>query len=317
MENKRLAAGPLKYVICFVFVIFAAMLLTGGRKREELPGQESAFLSSGQQTMEQESAETAEERMTLSFINIGKGDAFLLEIPQDGYYLCDTGKAEDYPRIAALLRQKGVKSLKGIFLSHGHKDHTGSLKFVLADFPTEYIYLSALDTVTYKSVDVPALAEEYGVHLAALTGGETLQLGAAEVQVWIPDKVYKKKGNNNSMVLRFCYGETAYLMTGDMEKKAEARLLESGWEVKADVLKLGHHGKEDSTSRKFLEKVSPKYGIITGNWEESPKSMNEKIAKRLKDCDVQAFYSEGDQLAVDFISDGTSVWTEMVPDIGK
>lgn len=205
-----------------------------------------------------------------------------------------------------------MDSLKGIFLSHGHKDHTGSLEAVLADFPTECIYLSAADSVTYESIDVPALAAKYGARLVALSGGEALQLGAAKVQVWIPDKLYKKKDNNNSMVLRFCYGKTAFLMTGDMEKKAEARLLESGWEISADVLKLGHHGKTDSTGKEFLEKVKPRYGIITGSREESPESMNEEIAGRLKECGVQAFYSEGEQLATDFISDGTSVWTEEV-----
>ena len=70
--------------------------------------------------------------------------------------------------------------------------------------------------------------------------------------------------------------------------------------------------KTDSTGKEFLEKVKPQYGIITGSREESPESMNEEIAGRLKECGVQAFYSEGEQLATDFISDGTSVWTEEV-----
>lgn len=306
-EKRKAGIGPVKQAARLICIFLTAVLLSGCANRGELP-------PSGQQADVQENAAAPENQMILSFINIGKGDAFLLKLPEDGYYLCDTGKAEDYPIIARLLRQKGVDSLKGIFLSHGHKDHTGSLEAVLADFPTECIYLSASDSVTYESVDVSALAAQYGASLNALSGGEVLQLGTAEVQVWIPDKVYKKKDNNNSVVLRFCYGKTAFLMTGDMEKKAEDKLLESGREVSANVLKLGHHGKTDSTGKDFLEKVSPQYGIITGNWEESPDSMNEEIAERLKECKVQAFYSEGDQLAIDFISDGTSVWTQEVPD---
>lgn len=313
MNVKRKArTKPFKQITCFICMIFTMMLLTGCTNRGGPPEEGGSLPSSGSQADVQKTATASENQMTLSFINIGKGDAFLLKLPEDGYYLCDTGKAEDYPIISRLLRQKGVDSLKGIFLSHGHKDHTGSLEAVLSDFPTECIYLSAVDSVTYESIDVSALAAEYDARLVSLSGGETLQLGAANVQVWIPDKVYKKKDNNNSMVLRFCYGKTAFLMTGDMEKKAEARLLKSGWEISADVLKLGHHGKTDSTGKEFLEKVKPQYGIITGSWEESPESMNEEIAERLKECGVQAFYSEGEQLATDFLSDGTSVWTEKV-----
>ncbi|WP_321002402.1 ComEC/Rec2 family competence protein [Eisenbergiella porci] len=310
--KRKAGTGPLKKITSFICIILTVMLITGCANRNG-PAEEGGGLPSSCAAADvRETTEASENQMILSFITIGKGDAFLLKLPEDGYYLCDTGKAEDYPIISRLLRQKGVDSLKGIFLSHGHKDHTGSLEAVLADFPTECIYLSAADSVTYESIDVPALAAKYGARLVALSGGEALQLGAAKVQVWIPDKLYKKKDNNNSMVLRFCYGKTAFLMTGDMEKKAEARLLESGWEISADVLKLGHHGKTDSTGKEFLEKVKPQYGIITDSREESPESMNEEIAGRLKECGVQAFYSEGEQLAIDFISDGTSVWTEEV-----
>ena len=303
-----------KGIPCLLTVIlFAAVLLLsgcGGQALSKDAAEENPTLSSHQ---EAHTEETADDRMILSFIQVGKGDAFLLYIPEDGYYMCDTGKAEDFPQISRLLRQKEVTSLRGIFLSHGHKDHTGSLEAILAAYPTERIYLSGRDTVTYESVDVPALAAEYGAEIVALAGGESLQLGSALAQIWIPDKVYQKKDNNNSMVIRFCYGDTSYLMTGDMEKKAEAKLLESGFPLQADVLKLGHHGKTDSTSRDFLERVQPAYGIITGNQEESPKSMNEEIAGRLKACHVQAFYSEGGLLAVDFISDGTHVRTEEIP----
>lgn len=313
MNVKRKArTRPFKQITCFICMIFTMMLLAGCTNSGGSAEEGGGLPSSAPRADVQETAAASENQMILSFINIGKGDAFLLKLPGDGYYLCDTGKAEDYPIISRLLRQKGVDSLKGIFLSHGHKDHTGSLEAVLTDFPTECIYLSAADSVTYESIDVTALAAEYGASLVPLSGGETLQLGAAKVHVWIPEKVYKKKDNNNSMVLRFCYGKTAFLMTGDMEKKAEARLLKSGWEISADVLKLGHHGKTDSTGKEFLEKVKPQYGIITGSWEESPESMNEEIAERLKECGVQAFYSEGKQLATDFLSDGTSVWTEEV-----
>ena len=69
--------------------------------------------------------------MVLSFINIGKGDAFLIQEPDGGYYMWDTGKEEDYPMVERLLDIKKVERLDGIFLSHGHKDHAGGLELIM------------------------------------------------------------------------------------------------------------------------------------------------------------------------------------------
>ena len=132
------------------------------------------------------------EKLTLSFINIGKGDAFLIDVPGDGYYLCDTGKAQDFPQIARLLKVKGVEKLNGIFLSHGHKDHAGGLEALVKAFKTEKIYISALDTVSYENIDAREIAKENGIDLVELKGGEKLSLGSANVEVWIPSKIDKK-----------------------------------------------------------------------------------------------------------------------------
>lgn len=247
------------------------------------------------------------EDMTLSFINIGKGDAFLLEIPNAGFYMCDTGKKEDWDQINKLLKKKGVKELEGIFVSHGHKDHAGNVESLMKEYPTKSVYISGKDSVSYKKIDVCAIAEKAGVELKKMQGGENLHFGKAEINVWIPKKTDKKNENNNSMVLRVDYGDTSWLLTGDMEKEEEAVYLSEHTNIQADVLKLGHHGEDDATSVALLSRVKPKYGIITGNEEENPDSVDPQIAARLKAYGVETFYSEGEQLATDFISDGTAI----------
>lgn len=283
-----------------IFLIIAITTLGGCGKSKDLKSEDNPIKEG--------------EKIIVSFINIGKGDAFLIDIPEHGYYLCDTGKAEDFSQIERFLRVKGVESLKGIFLSHGHKDHAGGLEAITKAFKTEKIYLSALDRVSYEKIDVKEISKKNGIEVVELKGGEKLSLGIANVEVWIPEKVDKKNANNNSVVLRISYGNTAYLMTGDMEKGEEAKLLASGINVKADVLKLGHHGENDATTVNLLQKVKAKYGIICGNAEENPDSMNTEIAERLKSYGVQPYYSEGEQLAIDFISDGNFIKTENVID---
>ena len=249
----------------------------------------------------------SKEQMVLSFINIGKGDAFLIRVPGGGYYMCDTGKKEDYAVMDRFLEMKKVEHLDGIFLSHGHKDHAGGLKLILKKYPTDKIYLSGKDDMTYKKTDVEQTAAEYQTEIVKMQGGEVLELGGARVQVWIPPDKDPENENNNSMVARWSFKDTSFLMTGDLEKGEEKQFLESFRDCRADVLKLGHHGEKDATSKSLLNAVMPAYGIITGNEEENPDSVNSKTARRLKKYGIKAYYSEGEQIAWDFIADGTSV----------
>ena len=252
--------------------------------------------------------------MVLSFINIGKGDAFLIQVPDGGYYMWDTGKEEDYPMVERLLDIKKVERLDGIFLSHGHKDHAGGLELIMEKYSVEKVYLSGKDDITYKKINPEQTASEYGAEVVKLQGDEVLSLGGATAQVWIPGNRDTENENNNSMVVRWSFKDTSFLMTGDMEKKEEKQFLQTFEDCRADVLKLGHHGEKDAISKALLEAVMPVYGIITGNEEENPDSVNKKIAERLKKYGVKAYYSEGEQTAWDFIADGTSVKAVKVMD---
>lgn len=259
---------------------------------------------------EKADAKTPLEEMTFSFITVGKGDAFLMEIPHQGYYMFDTGKKEDWEQIKAVLQKKSVRELKGIFLSHGHKDHAGNVERILQEFPVEAVYISGKDTVSYKQTDICHMAENAGVTVKKMKGGEKLSLGKAGLSVWIPEKEDKRNGNNNSMIIRIEYGGTAILITGDMEREEEAQYLAENVKIQADILKLGHHGEADATSVTLLERVKPEYGLITGNEEENPDSVNTEIAARLSAYKVEPVYSEGEQLVIDFITDGISIRTE-------
>ena len=245
--------------------------------------------------------------LTISFITIGKGDAFLIETPEKDFYMWDTGKKEDREQILAVLQKKGVKELEGIFLSHGHKDHAGNLEMLLQECSVKKLYLSGKDDASYKKTDVKALAKEYDVSVTKLAGGEKLALGGATGEIWLPDKTDYEKENNNSVVMRLVYGDTACLFTGDMEKEEEAEFLSENRKISANILKLGHHGEDDATSLALLKRVKPEYGIITGNAEENPESVNTQTQENLEKYGVKPYYSEGTQLGIDFILDGKEV----------
>ena len=252
---------------------------------------------------------------TLTFITVGKGDAFLLEAPEGRFYLVDTGKDQDYPQIVRALRLKGVDRLEGILLSHGHKDHAGCLEPLLEAFPVGAVYLSGRDNISYTEIDPGAILSGFpDTEQVALTGGETIELGGAQAQVWIPDAVDANNANNNSMVLRVTHGSCSFLLMGDAELEEEAALMASGFPLEADVLKLGHHGETDATSPAFLDRVQPDYALIAGNMEENPDSVNKTMAAELDRRNIAFYYSDGDCL--DFISDGSSISVEPLQDRG-
>lgn len=261
-------------------------------------------------------SEAPEEKgsFTVTFITIGKGDAFLLS-PSDGtHYMVDTGKKKDYPQIERLLRTKGVDKLEGIFLSHGHKDHAGGLESLLSSFPVDTLYLSETDSVSYQDIDAEGLARQYGTKVQKLSCGDTLLLNDVTVQCWLPEQPFLDNANNNSVILRLTHGSNSFLMMGDAEQQEEAALLSSGFPVSANVLKLGHHGENDASSLAFLNQVKPQYALITGNEKENPDSLNPQVQKRLERCFVTPYFSECDGLGIDFVSDHGNICISTVKD---
>ncbi len=244
---------------------------------------------------------------TLTFITVGKGDAFLFTCPDGSHYLLDTGKDEDYVQIARTLRVKGIETLDGIFITHGHHDHAGSLEPLVTAFPTKKIYYSRKDDSSYTDILPGDIAQDHEIESVPLEGGEMLDLGGVQAKVWLPAEVDYFNQNNNSLILRLVHGNQSFLLMGDAELDEESEFMESGEPLGANVLKLGHHGETDSTSTTFLDQVKPQIALITGNEEENPDSVNVPIRRALDKRKIIPYYSESDRLAIDFSSDGNTL----------
>ena len=248
----------------------------------------------------------AEGMFTMTFITIGKGDAFLMESPEGRFYLMDTGKAQDYQQIVRMLRLKGVEKLDGIFLSHGHKDHAGCLEPLLEDLPVERVYISKADHVSYTEIDPRKILPRFeNTELVELSGGEVLDLGGAKASVWIPPVVDVENANNNSLILRVVHGANSFLLMGDCELEEEAVFMNADFPLESTLLKLGHHGETDASSPAFLDAVKPRIALIAGNADENPDSENPFVASLLEQRKIDAYYSKG--VSLDFCSDGTNL----------
>ena len=243
-------------------------------------------------------------RLTVHYIDVGQADCALLEC--DGrFMLIDGGNVADSSLVTSYLQKAGVQELDAVVCSHAHEDHVGGLAGVLAVYPTTAVYAP---TRTYSSNcfdDFVYYADQQRLTITIPSPGERWTLGSASVTVLGPVDSYADT-NNTSIVLLVQFGKNRFLFTGDMERDAENDLLESGANVKADVLKVGHHGSYSSTSYRFLYEVAPKYAVISVGRDNSYGHPHDEPLSRLHDADATVYRT--DQLgSIIATSDGKNI----------
>lgn len=225
------------------------------------------------------------EGLTVHFIDVGQADCALLEC--DGNFaLIDGGNPEDEAKVLEYLQEQGVEQLSLVVGTHPHSDHIGSLPNVLDALPVANVWFSQMPYYNTAVANFLNAVENEGVPLQQPRPGEVFQLGDTTITVLGPVKTQYDDVNDLSLVLMVQYGDIRFLFTGDMESIAENDLLDSGADVKADVLKVGHHGSYSSTSYRFLRAVAPTYGVISVGGNNDYGHPHKDPMSRLQDADV-------------------------------
>lgn len=248
-------------------------------------------------------ASLPEDALHVHVIDVGKADAILLESP-DANVLVDCGTAEAAEDVLRYLAARGIDRLDAVWISHPDDDHCGGLPAVLQTVPADAVVESPVG----ESISgMTALPQAVPLRRAAV--GERYAYGAMTFEVLGPLQDYAES-NNDSTVFRLQYDGFTMLFCGDMEAQAERDLLAGGAALRADVLKVAHHGSDTSTSAALLEAVQPRYAVISSGEDRSMLPRN-AVLQRLHTAGAEIFRTDTDGAVVFSAADGKiSVITE-------
>lgn len=236
------------------------------------------------------------EDFSAHFINVGQGDCTLLKC-RDDVVLIDCGEAEAYSAVEAYLDSRGINEIDYFILSHFHSDHVGGAEKVLENYKVKNIIMTRLseeNTPTTQSYKNLLEAIKYsGASVYAARPGDEYKLDNFSFNVIGPNKNYDEL-NNSSVVISARYGENSFLFTGDAEYEAELDMLKTDFNLSADVLKLGHHGSDTSSSDAFLEAVNPRYAVISCGLNNSYNHPDKKIIDKLASGNIKYYRTDTD-----------------------
>lgn len=260
----------LKWIIFLVIIIAIAILII-------------LWLRKPTGSVTAKSNSTALPNVTVYAFSISS-ESFFFDGEKD--MLNDAGFKKDGLLIVERLRFLNVSKLDIIIPSHSDSDHVGGIPVIMSEFAADKILY--IDNETYPNS-------------TSVYRGYKEPFGEGEIEILSPPMpLISNKSNDNSVVWKLRYGDVSFLFTGDCQIKCEENILDSGLNVTADVLKVGHHGSDTSTSEKFLKAVNPRVAIIgVGSTLKGRYNLpDNEIIERLKTHGVKTFRTDEGEIKI-------------------
>lgn len=225
------------------------------------------------------------------FIDVGQGDATLIQAP-GGNVLIDGGDIHTSDELIQYLRYVGVEDITYVIATHPHSDHIGGLISVLEEFNVENIMMPRVAHTTVTFDRFISAIENNNLEIQEPVVNDTFNIGDVEFLVLAPKSNSYTSLNDYSIALKMNYGNTSFIFTGDAESISENEMVQSGNVLSAQVLHVGHHGSNTSTTEAFLKSVSPSIAVISVGEDNRYGHPHIDVINRLQDANVAIYRTD-------------------------
>ncbi|ABW18767.1 ComEC/Rec2 family competence protein [Alkaliphilus oremlandii] len=253
--------------------------------------------------------------LSIHMIDVGQGESILIVTPHNKTILIDAGEYREGRRVKAYLRKHRINKIDLLIGTHPHSDHIGGLAEIIHNFKVDQIVMPRTfhNSTTFENLLMAIESSHLKINSPELH--KKIQFDEdIQLQFLGPLKEYGDHLNLWSIVLRLEYKNQSFLFTGDMEKEAEMDLLNFYDEksMVANVLNIGHHGSDTSTSEGFLNTVNPEIALISAGKNNAYGHPHPEVIQRLKEHQVW-IYRTDIQGNVVLFSDGYKIWSNQPP----
>ena len=242
------------------------------------------------------------EKLQIWFLDVGQADSILIQ-NGDANMLIDAGNNEDGKKLVSYFQSLGIETFQYVIGTHAHEDHIGGMDDIIDNFNIDTFYMPDAITTTATFESVLDSLEAKNIAFQTPSIDSIFKLGNATIDVLYVG-TDNSDLNNTSIVLKLTYGNTSILFMGDAEKEVETIIEKK--DISADVLKVGHHGSNTSSSKTFLEKVNPSYAIISVGTGNSYGHPSNTTIQNLENQNIQIYRTDENGTII-MTSDGTDI----------
>ena len=256
------------------------------------------------------SSQSQSDYFAVHFLDVGQGDAVLIQTPDGFEVLVDGGTSSAVVQEIASKQSWGDQLIDVVIATHPDTDHVGGLNDVLARYQVDMIVQTEAESDSPAATAFESAIESEGADVQFARAGQVIQIGASTtIEILSPaSDTDNWRANAASVIVRVVYGDTAFMLTGDAPDSIEDYLVEAyGSNLKSNVLKLGHHGSQTSTSELFLDTVLPEYAVVSAGLDNRYGHPAQSVMQRVFARDITTFHTGVDG-TVSFYSDGEKVW---------
>lgn len=247
------------------------------------------------------------EELSIHFIDVGQADCTFIELPNGEEALIDAGNVEDAQTIISYIEGLNVDDIEYLILTHPHEDHIGSAEEIIEAIEVEKVYMPDVpsDSKLYENTMLAIESNNIPVEKSK-PGLKIIDIPELSFEILAPKSMYYSELNEYSIVTKLTYQETSFLFTGDAESVSELEMLRGGYDLDSDLLKVGHHGGRTSSSKDFLQAVTPEYSVISSGKDNTYGHPHQETLDRLSYVGSK-IYRTDEQGTIIAVSDGENI----------